>query len=96
MCGISAYYGDNNCEEILLSFLEKLEYRGYDSSGIAVKSKNKIYLTKDACKISELKNLINTLQEDKSDIYEMLLKKYKSIKSKIVKEIAKNETTFVK
>ena len=58
MCGISAYYGDNNCEEILLSFLEKLEYRGYDSSGIAVKSKNKIYLTKDACKISELKNLI--------------------------------------
>lgn len=57
MCGISAYYGNKNCEDILISFLEKLEYRGYDSTGIAVKSKNKVYLTKDY-KITDLKQNI--------------------------------------
>lgn len=57
MCGISAYYGNKNCEDILISFLEKLEYRGYDSAGIAVKSKNEIYLTKDY-KITDLKQNI--------------------------------------
>ena len=55
------------------------------------------YLTKShAQEITELENLINKLKEDKSDIYEMLLKKYKNIKTKISKEIAKNETTFIK
>lgn len=57
MCGISAYYGNKNCEDVLISFLEKLEYRGYDSTGIAVKSKNEIYLTKDY-KITDLKQNI--------------------------------------
>lgn len=60
MCGISAYCGNSNCEEILLSFLEKLEYRGYDSAGIAVKNSNQILLTKDACKIAELKQKVTT------------------------------------
>lgn len=61
MCGISAYYGNENVEDVLLSFLEKLEYRGYDSSGIAVKNNNEIYLTKDTYKISELKkNIISS------------------------------------
>jgi DNA gyrase/topoisomerase IV subunit A len=55
------------------------------------------YLTKShEQEITELENLINKLKEDKSDIYEMLLKKYKNIKTKISKEIAKNETTFIK
>lgn len=57
MCGISAYYGNKNCEDILISFLEKLEYRGYDSTGIAVKSNGQIYLTKDY-KITDLKQSI--------------------------------------
>ena len=40
MCGIAGFYGHQVCEDILINFLEKLEYRGYDSSGIAVKNKN--------------------------------------------------------
>lgn len=36
MCGIVGYIGDKNCQSILLEGLNKLEYRGYDSAGIAV------------------------------------------------------------
>ena len=36
MCGIVGYIGNNDSKEILLKGLEKLEYRGYDSAGIAV------------------------------------------------------------
>lgn len=36
MCGIVGYIGDKNAKEVVLDGLEKLEYRGYDSSGIAV------------------------------------------------------------
>ncbi|MBR0203946.1 MAG: hypothetical protein IJQ56_06245 [Synergistaceae bacterium] len=36
MCGILGYTGDHQASEILLSGLAKLEYRGYDSAGIAV------------------------------------------------------------
>ena len=35
MCGIVGYIGNNDSKEILLKGLEKLEYRGYDSAGIA-------------------------------------------------------------
>ena len=37
MCGIVGYIGSRDVKEILLQSLEKLEYRGYDSAGIAVK-----------------------------------------------------------
>ncbi len=36
MCGIVGYVGKNQAPSILLNGLEKLEYRGYDSAGIAV------------------------------------------------------------
>ncbi len=36
MCGIVGYIGNQDSKEILLKGLEKLEYRGYDSAGIAV------------------------------------------------------------
>ena len=36
MCGIVGYLGEKNIKEILLSGLKELEYRGYDSAGIAV------------------------------------------------------------
>ena len=35
MCGIIGYVGHRDCREILLEGLERLEYRGYDSAGIA-------------------------------------------------------------
>ena len=38
MCGIVGYIGEQDAKEILLKGLEKLEYRGYDSAGIAVQT----------------------------------------------------------
>ena len=46
MCGIVGYVGKNDAIPFLLRGLEKLEYRGYDSSGIAVYTDNKIKITK--------------------------------------------------
>lgn len=37
MCGIVGYVGEDNATQILLHGLSKLEYRGYDSAGIAVR-----------------------------------------------------------
>ena len=54
------------------------------------------YLTKaHQQEIADLQKLITELEADKSDIYEMLYKKYRAIKTKMLKEIAKNETVFV-
>jgi glucosamine--fructose-6-phosphate aminotransferase (isomerizing) len=36
MCGIVGYTGYRNCAEVLLNGLSKLEYRGYDSAGVAL------------------------------------------------------------
>ncbi len=60
MCGIAGYYGKEICEDILLNFLSKLEYRGYDSSGIAIKENNKINVIKNNTKVNELKNEVYT------------------------------------
>ena len=49
MCGIVGYIGIQDAKEILLKGLEKLEYRGYDSAGIAVKNETGVrYLRKKA------------------------------------------------
>ena len=40
MCGIVGFIGEQDAKEILLKGLEKLEYRGYDSAGIAVQAEN--------------------------------------------------------
>lgn len=60
MCGIAGYVGKGCCEDILVDFLETLEYRGYDSSGIAVKIDDEIVVTKGACRIGNLKQCITT------------------------------------
>ena len=36
MCGIVGYVGGRPCRDLLIAGLEKLEYRGYDSAGVAV------------------------------------------------------------
>lgn len=46
--------------------------------------------------ITDLEVLIKELETDKSDIFEMLLRKYKAIKPKVLKEVAKNETIFIR
>ena len=55
MCGIIGYIGDNQAQPILLNCLGRLEYRGYDSCGIAILS-NAINLFKDAVRVETLKN----------------------------------------
>ncbi len=59
MCGIVGYIGNNDSKEILLKGLEKLEYRGYDSAGIAVKNENGIHVFKAKGRIADLRGIVN-------------------------------------
>ena len=59
MCGIVAYKGSKNCFPILINGLKKLEYRGYDSAGVACILNDKIAITKRVGKVRELENAIN-------------------------------------
>ena len=54
MCGIVAYKGPKNCYPILVDGLHRLEYRGYDSAGIACLSDGKISITKRSGKVIQL------------------------------------------
>ncbi len=55
MCGIIGYIGKRNSLQILMDGLKRLEYRGYDSAGVAViNDKNEINQYKKAGKIKEL------------------------------------------
>ena len=58
MCGIIGYIGQKRPEEILIDGLKKLEYRGYDSAGIALKG-NDIEVIKSVGKISNLEEKLN-------------------------------------
>ena len=55
MCGITAYLGKKRAAEILLSGLARLEYRGYDSAGVAICSDGKLNVRKKVGKVKELK-----------------------------------------
>lgn len=59
MCGIVGYVGLNEAEPILLDGLAKLEYRGYDSAGIAVHSGQKINIVKSKGKLAELQKKLS-------------------------------------
>jgi len=68
MCGIIAYTGQQQALPILLESLRRLEYRGYDSSGIALQSRKKIRVTKKAGKLSVLESKINQNSKSKCGI----------------------------
>lgn len=58
MCGIVGYVGRENAKEIIIDGLKKLEYRGYDSAGIAVLSRGQLIVRKKEGKIVNLENFI--------------------------------------
>lgn len=58
MCGIVCYKGKLNAREFIVDGLEKLEYRGYDSAGLAVISDGKISVEKKAGRIANLKDAL--------------------------------------
>ena len=66
MCGIVAYKGHKNCFPILLGGLKKLEYRGYDSAGVACLYNNEISITRRAGKVKELETAINSKKSSKN------------------------------
>lgn len=59
MCGIVGYIGLYDAKEILLKGLEKLEYRGYDSAGIAVKNKEGVTVFKEKGRIADLRSVVD-------------------------------------
>jgi len=62
MCGIVGYIGSQNAQNFVLDGLEKLEYRGYDSAGIAVNTgEDKFHIVK---KVGRLKNLADILEKE--------------------------------
>lgn len=64
MCGIVGYIGNRDVVDVLLKGLTNLEYRGYDSSGIALSDNGDIKIFKALGKLGNLKSLMQT-QEDK-------------------------------
>ena len=61
MCGIIGYKGKAHPREILVEGLKNLEYRGYDSSGVAFKSSDDIQIIKSVGKICNLEEKLNNL-----------------------------------
>jgi len=59
MCGIVGYIGNQDSKEVLLRGLEKLEYRGYDSAGIAVVAEDGIEVFKEKGRIADLREIVN-------------------------------------
>ena len=60
MCGIVGYVGPRDAQDVLMSSLRRLEYRGYDSAGIAIMDDGRIEVRKSSGKLSRLDHLLET------------------------------------
>ena len=58
MCGIVGYIGPNDATAIVLEGLQRLEYRGYDSAGIAVINEGQITIRRDVGKLHRLRDKV--------------------------------------
>ncbi len=61
MCGIVGYIGDKSASEIILSGLKRLEYRGYDSAGLAIIENGNIVVRRE---MGKLENLIKLIEQN--------------------------------
>lgn len=59
MCGIVAYIGEKEAYPIIIKGLKRLEYRGYDSAGIALSNSDTINIYKKAGKVANLEEFVN-------------------------------------
>ena len=59
MCGIVGYIGHQQAQDILMSGLAKLEYRGYDSAGIAVVNDSQIAFKKKKGRLANLQGILD-------------------------------------
>ena len=62
MCGIVGYAGGKDAQEIIIDCLKRLEYRGYDSAGIAMVSNHTLTVKKAVGEISALESIMGQLQ----------------------------------
>src|SRR5690242_7793568 len=58
MCGIVGYIGGRNAAEVIVEGLRRLEYRGYDSAGVAVVGDERIELRRSVGKIARLESML--------------------------------------
>jgi glucosamine--fructose-6-phosphate aminotransferase (isomerizing) len=68
MCGIFGYIGKRKALSIIFKGLKKLEYRGYDSAGIAVLLDHKIHIKKSVGNLNALADKFNNIRKDNSII----------------------------
>lgn len=64
MCGIVGYVGNSNAKDFLVEGLSKLEYRGYDSTGIAVINKGKVTVVKHKGRLANLEKDLTVIDVD--------------------------------
>ncbi len=69
MCGIVGYVGNKSAAGILLDALEKLEYRGYDSAGIALAGREGISVYKTRGRIKKLREMMNACDQEELDAF---------------------------
>lgn len=68
MCGIIGYVGKRHALPILIEGLRRLEYRGYDSAGVALADANGVRVTKSAGRLSALEQIIDRTQSQPTGI----------------------------
>ena len=68
MCGIVGYIGHRNAKDVIIKGLKRLEYRGYDSAGIALYDGNRVKVTKTKGKVADLESKIIVEKNNKGTI----------------------------
>ena len=68
MCGIVAYIGDRQAQPIVIKGLKRLEYRGYDSTGISIYNEQGLHTLKTKGKVADLESLLKDYPEQSASL----------------------------